>query len=174
MKDIYSKVGGDKTAIKQNQTISMAEYKGDVQAIWSCNIDSHIDINGNHIESSTSCSVSHGSKANTTAAITVQKDITGVSFFALSIQEIAEAYNASVNVSRHYRRAKYAECGNENKNIEDTYNGTTVLAAYYWLRSPGYRSTLATSVDFIGLVGTDANVAQTTLGARPACYATLA
>jgi hypothetical protein len=179
MKEIYNKAGGDKTAIKQNKTISMSYYTGDVTAITSCYVDSHTDSNGNHI-GTTSCTNTYKSvgKANIVSTLSTQADVTGVSFFALSIQEVSEAYNdADENVTRDYRRAKYAECGKGNWNNNDTptdNNGTKVLSTAYWLRSPGYLSTYASDVSTSGNVDTYGSVSSTAAGARPACYATLA
>jgi hypothetical protein len=182
MKEIYNNVGGSKTAIKQNQTISMADYTGEVTALDACYVENHIDENGNHVVSpSTSCECtfrSTGGKANSTAALKTQSDITNVTFFALSMKEIADAYNTtSEDISRDYRRAKYAECGKGNWNWDNTetdFNGTKVLSAAYWLRSPGYRPNFATFVYEHGNVAMASSVYVTTIGARPACYATLA
>jgi hypothetical protein len=182
MKEIYNNVGGSKTAIKQNQTISMADYTGEVTAIGSCYVENHTDANGNHVVSpSTSCVYSYvltGGKANTTAALKMQQDITDVTFFALSMEEIANAYNDdNAEVSQDYRRAKYAECGKENTyndKTETNLNGTKFRATNYWLRSPGYLTTYVPFIDYYGSVIVNNPVSRVDLGARPACYATLA
>jgi hypothetical protein len=177
MQDIYTRTGGSKTAICQNQKISMRDYTDYVKAIHTCTIADHIDTAGHHKDGMTGCTavtIRTDGKANPVASLASQADISGVTFFALSIEEVAEAYNdTDYKVSCDYRRGKYAECGNGNFNTEAIENGTKVLAAYYWLRSPGYLSTGGPLVHDNGIVGyTIVSYAQ--IGARPACYATLA
>jgi surface protein len=176
MASIYTKAGGTKTAILQNQSISMADYTGTVTYIYQCTTSGHTDSSGYHTATS-GCSASitnTGGKATPTSAIKNQTNVTAT-FFALSMQEMAEAYNndADYNVSADYRRAKYAACGSGNYNFSGTYNGTKIQAAYYWLRSPGHLSTYASYVSVYGYVDTLYSVSNTTIGARPACYATL-
>jgi hypothetical protein len=173
MKEIYDKVGGNKTAIKQNQTISMADYTGEVEYICNCTVEGHIDDNGYHVGGTTKCSGTYKygkSKVYLTANITGQKDVTGT-FFALSIEEIANAYNGI-----KYRLAKYAKCGTANATAEVNYEGTIkIQCARYWLRSPGYCDSSASYIATMGSVETlNVNgMAETSYGARPACYATL-
>jgi hypothetical protein len=181
MQEIYEKTKGSKLAIYQNQTISMRDYTGEVTAFYSCTVESHIDNDGHHIDDSTGCtkgSVETGAKANLVVSLASQADITGVTYFALSVEEVANAYNDDNSVvSSDYRRGKYAECGKGNytyDNVPTDYNGTQVLGANYWLRSPGYLSTYASAVGYDGVVHMQSPVTRAIVGARPACYASLA
>jgi hypothetical protein len=105
-----------------------------------------------------------------------QADVTNTTFFALSIEEVAKAYDSTVeNETRLYRKAKYAECGQGNNTIETQYEGMpSVYTANYWLRSPGHLSTYASNIARDGHMSLHDTVTLATVGARPACYATLA
>jgi hypothetical protein len=172
MKEIYNNVGGSKTAIKQNQTISMADYTGTVWGINTCVTEGHTDTNGFHTGTS-GCTYDWGTTANVTSEIKNQAAIKNITFFALSIEEMAKAYDGVYGAK--YRRALYAECGTNNWKQTSNYEGETkIQSAYYWLRSPGYSSTYASSIYPDGAVCFGSSALATNVGARPACYATLA
>jgi hypothetical protein len=178
MQEIYIKAKGTKTAIQQNVTISMADYTDEVTLICTCTVESHIDDTGHHKDGMTGCTIATietGGKANLAASLASQADITGVTFFALSVEEVAEAYNdANPAVSRDYCRGKYAKCGGDIDIEVTTYNGTKFCSASYWFRSPGSLSTYASGVKRYGEVFMDGTITHLHVGARPACYATLA
>jgi hypothetical protein len=175
MQEIYNNTKGTKTAIQQNKTISMEDYTGVTTKIWTCTTENHTDANGFHIGTD-GCKTAAGTTANVTSEIKNQAAISNVTFFALSIQEIAKAYNSTDDgESINYRKAQYAECGiNNDKEEYDFEKVEDVYTATYWLRSPGYVSTSASNVIMNGWVDTNKRVAYSTAGARPACYATLA
>jgi surface protein len=176
MASIYAKTGGTKTAILKDQSISMADYTGTVTYIGRCTMSNHTDSDGYHTATGgcTHRSVNTGGQAIVTSAIKNQSNVTAT-FFALSMQEIAEAYNndEDYNVSVDYRRAKYADCGSENNNNSVKRNGTEFQSANYWLRSQGHLSCYASYVPYGGTVLTYGLLSSTERGARPACYASL-
>jgi hypothetical protein len=172
MNEIYTKMNGTLTAIKRDQTISMADYTGKVDYIWTCVTEGHTDENGYHTAIS-GCTADLGASANGTVEIKGQSDIQHVTFFALSIEEMAKAYNGSD--STKYRKVQYAECGTGNTKSTYDYEETTkIQSADYWLRSPGTKTTFVSRVTADGILHLVGSVSYTLVGARPACYATLA
>lgn len=177
MQSLWTSFGMDTNIVKEVTNLDMDHTTFNGKEVWTC-------LTGHTTHSDSKCKTpnfgSYSSTVETQSNINLSTLSTPTRFFALSLDEIYDAYGepsggqtttAPYNDVQRFRTARYAS--NYTGNYQDDTWSDGVTRTHYWLRSPGYYGSRAAFVFSYGVLNAYNTVTRTYVGVRPACYLNL-